>query len=69
MAKPLHERLKEARTAAGLLQQQMADRIGVTQALISQWERGVCFPRNHVEAVEREYGVRISRAELLGKAA
>jgi putative transcriptional regulator len=38
-------RLREARTAAGLTQQQLADRLGVDQAVIARWETGVQEPR------------------------
>lgn len=34
------KRLQEARTAAGLSQQALADKIGVTKATISNWELG-----------------------------
>lgn len=69
MAKTLGERLRDARVALGLTQEEMAGRLEVTQAAISQWERDCCVPRNHVDAVEREYGVRISRADLMRGAA
>lgn len=34
------EKIKQARTRAGLSQQQLADAIGVTKSIISQWELG-----------------------------
>jgi len=36
--------IKPIRKQAGLTQKQLAGRIGVTQALISQWECGKAYP-------------------------
>jgi transcriptional regulator with XRE-family HTH domain len=68
-APTLPARLVAARERRGLKQAEIAARIGVSQSAVSQWESGTCVPRKHVGAVEREYGVRISRADLAGKAA
>jgi len=38
-------RFKELREAAGLTQQGVAERIGVTQQAVDQWEHGVFMPR------------------------
>lgn len=34
----------EARSQKGLTQQQLADRLHVTNKAVSKWERGLCFP-------------------------
>lgn len=39
-----NENLKSARTKAGLKQQQLAEKIDVTQKDISRWENGVYSP-------------------------
>ena len=36
--------IKIKRTERGLTQAQLADRLGVTQSLIGQWERGETLP-------------------------
>lgn len=38
------ERLKELRVEAGLSTQQLAEKLGFTNALISRWERDLCEP-------------------------
>lgn len=40
-------RLAHARTAAGLSQREMADRVGVKESTIEKWESGVTSPRGH----------------------
>jgi transcriptional regulator with XRE-family HTH domain len=42
---PLSVRIRDARLAAGLLQADLAARVGVTQATVSDWERGRFAPR------------------------
>lgn len=37
-------RFKEARTQAGLSQQQVADQLGIHQTAISNWEKGKNLP-------------------------
>ena len=61
----LQERLIKARKRRRLTQAQMAVRCGVSQSAVSLWEAGKAGPIRHVEEVEREYGVRISRDELI----
>lgn len=41
----LSHRIKEARTAAGLSQKDLADRLGVTQSTVALWETGKTAPR------------------------
>jgi transcriptional regulator with XRE-family HTH domain len=38
-------RLREVRLSAGLTQQQLADRLGLDQAVIARWETGAQEPR------------------------
>ena len=38
------ERLKELRLEAGLSTQQLAEKLGFTNASISRWERDLCEP-------------------------
>ena len=48
--------LKELRIKAGLTQQEVADKIGVTKATISKYEKGQRGP-NHIEKLAELYGV------------
>lgn len=52
--------LREARLTGGLTQQELADRLGVDQAVIARWESGAREPRVHA-------AVRLS--EVLGTTA
>lgn len=36
--------IRDRRLALGLTQQQLADRLGITDKAVSKWERGVCYP-------------------------
>ena len=40
MTPDIPTRLRTARKAAGLTQQQLAERLGVRQSRVSEWERG-----------------------------
>lgn len=40
----LGERLKQARKAAGLTQRQLAEKIGVSNTSVSNWEKGISSP-------------------------
>ncbi len=54
------ELVKEARTAAGLSQAQLAERLSTTQSAISRWERGHDEPRlRTLEAILQACGRRL----------
>ena len=55
------ERCKTARTNAGLLQKQLAEKLGVTSGLVSQWEGGRIKKMNpkHVEVLAELAGVSV----------
>ena len=44
--KKLGENLKELRLRDGLSQEELAEHVGVTKSTISQWERGVFYPKH-----------------------
>lgn len=49
-----------ARRAAGMTQQQLAERLGTTQSVISRWERGHDEPRlSTLAAIARATGRRL----------
>lgn len=51
--------LKDARSQAGLLQDQVATAAGIDQATISKWERGIAAPDlDVVLRIEKVYGLR-----------
>lgn len=53
--------IKKLRTDKGLTQQQLADRLSVTTAAVSKWERGKGFPDvSLLEELANELGVSIS---------
>ncbi len=45
MAREFGNRVKRARTAQGLSQMELADKLGVSQAAVSNWEQGKTEPR------------------------
>lgn len=56
-ARLFHDRLKHARKEAGLTQRAAADKIGVTEQAISQWERDLTEPtRENLLAAAEAYG-------------
>lgn len=58
MSKPLALRLLEARKAAGLTQQQLADHLGTTSGAVIRWEGGKHVPSpKHQKAMEELYGL------------
>ncbi len=51
------ERIKRARLTSGLTQAEVADRLGVSQMTVSNWERGRAAPRDpHVAVLEEFIG-------------
>lgn len=57
--------LKETRTQKGLTQEDVAKKVGVTQATVSFWENGTLIPGGkHLKALKKEFG--IDPAEMLG---
>jgi len=50
--------LKAARVNAGYTQAQAAEIIGVTQDMISNWERGLSYPNvPNIQKIEIAYGI------------
>lgn len=53
--------VRAARRTAGLTQQQLAERLGTTQSVISRWERGHDEPRlSTLAGIARATGRRLS---------
>jgi len=71
MAKWFHTRIREAREQSGLSQADLAEKLGVTGATISNWENRVSEPRDEqrdraIVWVERiENGTNRSRAKAV----
>ncbi len=58
----LHERLAEARELASFTQEQVADALGVSRAMVSYWESGSRVPNDRqLVAMARLYDVEVSR--------
>ena len=50
--------LKAARVNAGLTQAAAAEKMGVTENIISNWERVLSFPNvRHIKLIEEAYGI------------
>lgn len=56
---PLADEIRDARQAAGLTQEQLADLAGVSVASVRSWEQGLRAPRN-------SFALRIVRGVLAG---
>lgn len=56
---PLHERIRHARERAGLTQEQLADRVGVSLRTVGSWERGENHPRNKLAVLEDVLDVQL----------
>lgn len=41
----MNENFRKMREAAGLLQAEAAEKLGVNQSAVSMWEKGYCLPR------------------------
>ena len=66
--------IRELREEAGLTQLEVAYRLGVTPATVSNWERGIFEPKaSQLRAIARLFGVSSDDIELIesdqGKAA
>lgn len=59
------KRIREYRFRHGLKQSALADDFGVSQALVSLWERGRCNPPQHVKAAVLERFPRADSNEVL----
>ena len=59
-------RIKELRIAAGKSQAELADIIGVNKQAISQYERGVRYPRPEIMEALTDY-FNVSTENLMGK--
>lgn len=46
------EQIRAARERAGLTQEQLGQRVGVTLRTVGNWERGATVPRNRMAALE-----------------
>lgn len=58
----LGENLKLARRVAGLSQQAVADRVGVTRVTVADWERGAATPRDeNLAALARLFGKTVAQ--------
>lgn len=57
-------KLKELRFLEGLKQETLAQQLRVSQAAVSQWERGVAEPPAHVQAEIRERGYKAPSAQI-----
>jgi transcriptional regulator with XRE-family HTH domain len=55
----LGDRIRAAREAAGLSQEELAQRTGVSQRTLGNWERGVSSPRSRLGSLERVLGVHL----------
>ena len=53
----IEQRLRDARRAAGLTQQQVADRLGVSRRAVSEWETGNRQPHVALPGLAALYGV------------
>lgn len=45
MSTPIGQRIRAARHHAGLSQQALADRLGLSKSLVAHWERGARIPK------------------------
>lgn len=60
--------LKAARVNAGLSQREAADRIGVTDDTLSNWERGKSYPNAiNIKRIEDVYAVKYDNIIFLPK--
>lgn len=61
----ISEKIREARSKAGLTQQQLADKVGVSQQYIAHYESGKYYPK--IQTLQKfADALEISMADLLG---
>lgn len=54
--------IKAARVNAGLTQKEAAQKLGVSEDVVSNWERGLTVPRiDQIPAIEAAYGLRYNQ--------
>jgi len=59
--------IRQLREIAGLTQLEVAYKLGVTPATVSNWERGIYEPKvTQLRAMARLFGVRMDDIELVG---
>ena len=57
----MENNIKKLRLANDMSQSQLADKLGVTRAAVSQWENGTFFPRmGMVQRIAGVFGVKVS---------
>jgi len=59
--------IQTARRNAGLTQQQLAERIGVSRAALANWEVGICMP-NIENAIQLSRELSIPLEQVFAKA-
>lgn len=62
----LGDRIRSAREAINLSQEELADRVGVSARTVGNWERGDTDPRKAIGKIERELGI-ILRGKPTGR--
>ncbi|MGI5855927.1 MAG: helix-turn-helix domain-containing protein [Candidatus Merdivicinus sp.] len=61
----ISEKIREARSKAGLTQQQLADKLGVSQQYIANYESGKHYPK--IQTLQKiADALEVSMADLLG---
>jgi transcriptional regulator with XRE-family HTH domain len=68
MASTLGQRLRRARQREGLTQQDLADKLGVLQATISNWETGSPFKKASRDKIEEILGPLTNKKQLESRA-
>ena len=57
----MENNIKKLRIESGMTQQQLADKLGVSDGAVSQWETGMYFPRiGMVQKIAGLFGVKVS---------
>jgi transcriptional regulator with XRE-family HTH domain len=63
----MKESIREARIRCGLTQAELAERLNVTQGLVSHWEQGITMPPTR-QIPELAKVLKTTVAELFGEA-